>query len=96
MAQNLYTIIEDDNTERRSQAATLDHESNSKSKTRNYIVTKSEQKREQKSTAGWQILIHWNDVGEQWVTLRRMKEIHPFQMAHYVASRGLLYKLTFH
>ena len=98
IAQSLYTIIEDNNTESRSLEAILDHGNsiNSKSETRNYIITKSEQKRERKSTTGWRILLRWNDGGEQWVTLRRMKETYPVQIAQYAASRGLLYKSAFY
>ena len=87
IAQNLYNIVEDSNTESRSLEAILDHDSSidSKHKTKKYIVTKSGQKRERKSTAGWKILICWNDGGEKWVTLRKMNETYPVQMAQYAA-----------
>ena len=98
IAQNLYTVLEGDDVGNRTLEATLDHDNKtySKRKTRSYIWTKSKSKTKHRSTAGWRILVQWNDGSEQWVNLGRMKEAYPVQMAQYAASRGLLYEPAFH
>ena len=54
-----------------------------------YIMTKSRQKRLQKTMKGWKLLIKWKDKSKVWINLEDMKEAHPVEMAEYARARGI-------
>ena len=54
-----------------------------------YITTKSGQRRLQKTTKGWKLLIKWKDKSKVWINLADMKEVHPVETAEYARARGI-------
>jgi hypothetical protein len=60
-----------------------------------YVYTSSGQKRLQKTTAGWSLLIQWADKSEAWVLLKDLKESHPCEAAEFAKARGITDKPTF-
>ena len=54
-----------------------------------YVVTKHGQKRLQKSTAGWKLLVQWKDGLETWVPLKDMKESNLVEVAKFTKAKGI-------
>lgn len=54
-----------------------------------FVYTKSGQKRQRKTTQGWDLLIRWKDGSESWQKLKDMKESHPIDAAEYAKARGI-------
>ena len=54
-----------------------------------YITTKSGQRRLQKTTKGWKLLIKWKAKSKVWINLADMKEAHPVETAEYARARGI-------
>ena len=54
-----------------------------------YIVSKNGQKRQQKTTAGWVLLVKWKDGKESWISLTHMKECHPLELVEYAWAQGI-------
>ena len=54
-----------------------------------YVYTKSGQKRKQKTTAGWELLVKWKDESETWIRLVDMKESHPIEVAEFAVAQGI-------
>ena len=54
-----------------------------------YIIMKMGQRRLRKTTAGWDLLVHWKDESESWVKLSDMKESHPVEMAEFAKAKGI-------
>ena len=54
-----------------------------------YIMTKSRQKRLQKTNKGWKLLIKWKDKSKAWINLTDMKEVHLVETAEYAQARGI-------
>ena len=54
-----------------------------------YITTKSGQRRLQKTTKGWNLLIKWKDKSKAWINLADMKEVQPVETAEYARARGI-------
>ena len=54
-----------------------------------YITTKSGQRRLQKTTKGWKLLINWKDKSKALINLADMKEAHPVETAEYARARGI-------
>ena len=52
-----------------------------------YIITKTGLKRLRKTTAAWDLLVHWKDESESWVKLSDMKESHPVETAEFKGSQ---------
>jgi len=59
------------------------------SKSDQYIVTKSGQRRMRQSTIGWDLLILWKDGREEWIPLKVMKESNPVEVAEFAEARGI-------
>eukprot|EP00957_Ditylum_brightwellii_P067969 5160581-Ditylum_brightwellii.AAC.1 len=53
------------------------------------VTTYSNQRRLQKSTAGWKLQILWKDKSEPWVHLKDIKELHLIKIAEYARARGI-------
>ena len=64
-------------------------------KTDKYITTARGQRRLQKTTAGWKLLVKWRDQSESWVKLSELKESHPVETAEFAKSRGIYDKSAF-
>ena len=60
-----------------------------------YMITKTGQKWLRKTTAGWDLLVHWKDESESWVKLSDMKESHPVEMAEFAKAKGIQGKPAF-
>jgi len=54
-----------------------------------YVKIYSNQRRLQKSTAGWKLQILWKDKSESWVHLKDIKESHPIEVAEYARACGI-------
>jgi len=53
------------------------------------VYTRSGQKRQRKTTQGWDLLIRWKDGSESWQKLKDMKESHPIDTTEYAKARGI-------
>ena len=51
-----------------------------------YIVTKCGQKKIQKTTVGYQLLVQWNDQSESWIYLNDLKESHPIELSKFAKA----------
>ena len=60
-----------------------------------YITTKSGQRRLQKTTKGWKLLIKWKDKSKAWINLADMKEVQPVETAENARARGISNKPAF-
>jgi hypothetical protein len=60
-----------------------------------YVYTSSGQKRLQKTTVGWLLLIQWANKSEAWVPLTDLKESHPCEAARFAKARGIADEPTF-
>ena len=60
-----------------------------------YIIMKMGQKWLRKTTAGWDLLVHWKDESESWVKLSDMKESHPVETAEFTKAKGIQGQLAF-
>ena len=91
IAQNLHSIIESDGNRKGLLEAILDHkvDSNVTSKANKHVTTSSGRKRIPKSTAGWKLLVRWNDGCEEWITLGKMKRNFPIQVAQYAVAQRI-------
>ena len=54
-----------------------------------YITTGRGQRRLQKTTRGWKLLVNSKDQSESWVKLSELKESHPVDTAEFAKSRGI-------
>eukprot|EP00957_Ditylum_brightwellii_P175392 13351510-Ditylum_brightwellii.AAC.1 len=54
-----------------------------------YVKTYSNQRRLQKSIAGWKLQTLWKDKSESWVHLKDMKELHAIEAAEYARAHGI-------
>ena len=54
-----------------------------------YITTKSRQKRLQKTTKVWKLLIKWKDKSKAWINLADMKEAHLVETAEHARAREI-------
>ena len=54
-----------------------------------YITTMSGQRRLQKTTKGWNLLIKWKNISKAWINLADMKEVQPVETAEYARARGI-------
>ena len=52
-------------------------------------MTKSGQRRLQKSTAGWKLLVAWKDGSEQWIPLSVMKGSNPIEVAEFAVAKNI-------
>jgi hypothetical protein len=60
-----------------------------------YVHTSSGQKRLQKTTVGWLLLIQWAYESEAWVPLKDLKELHPCEAARFAKTWGIADKPVF-
>ena len=97
IAQNLHSILESNGNRKDILDAILDHKTdgNNTSKRNKHLITKSGKKRVLKSTAGWKLLVRWNDGSEEWVTLGKMKRNFPIQVAQYAIAQNISNKPVF-
>ena len=58
-------------------------------------VTNSGQRRPQRTTRGWKLLVSWKDGSTSWVPLKDMKESHPVQVAEYALVNKILEEPAF-
>ena len=65
-------------------------------KSRQYVITKSGQRRMRKSTKGWKLLVLWKDGTEQWIPLSILKESNPIEVAEYAKAKGIDEEVAFH
>ena len=52
-----------------------------------YVTTNSGQRRFRKTTAGWKLLVPWNNGTEQWIPLSIMKNPNPVEVAWFAVAR---------
>ena len=97
-AQNMYSQVD----EHGHSKALLDcivnfkRDGNAVSKEDKYVFTKSGQRRFHESTAGWKLLVHFNDTNEQWTLLRVLKETNPVEVAEFAKAQDLVEEAAFH
>ena len=60
-----------------------------KEKKHKYVRTKSGQRKLQKTTAGWKLLVQYRDGWEEWAPLRLLKESCPIEVAEFAFSRNI-------
>ena len=60
-----------------------------------HVYTNGGQKRLQKTTVGWLLLIQWANELEAWVPLKDLKESHPCEAAEFAKARGIADKPEF-
>ena len=54
-----------------------------------YVTTKSGRRRIRETTSGWKFLIQYKDGSETWMTLKRLKESNPLELAEFATARGI-------
>jgi hypothetical protein len=60
------------------------------SKHNGFVVTRRGQKKMQKRTQGWKLLIKWANGSESWIALKDMTESHPIEMAEFARARNIV------
>ena len=41
------------------------------------------------TTAGWNLLVQWNNGTQEWVLLKILKNLNPIEVAEFVVARGI-------
>ena len=54
-----------------------------------YFITKSGRKHLRKTTQGFKFQVVWKDGSSQWVSLSKLKESNPVEIAEFAVSRGI-------
>ena len=54
-----------------------------------YINTKSGQKRMIHTTAGWNLLVQWKNVTQEWVPLKILKNSNPIEVSEFKVARRI-------
>ena len=56
---------------------------------KSYIYTKSGQRRQRKTTIGWELLVAWRDGSESWIPLNEMKQSNPIEVAEFAVAQNI-------
>ena len=91
IAENIYEQVDDEGRYSHMFDSILDFakDLHAVSKENKYFVSKRGKQSLRKTTAGWKLLVRWNDNSEQWIPLKELKESHPVEVAEFALSRGV-------
>jgi hypothetical protein len=92
IAENMLTQVDSDGFSTSLMDAIVDYrkdDATAVQKADAFVVTRQGQKKQRKTTCGWQLLIRWKDGGEEWIHLKDMKESHPVEVAEFATARGI-------
>jgi hypothetical protein len=92
IAENMLTQVDSDGYSTTILKAIVDYpkdEAVAVSKADKYVYTSSGQKRLQKTTVGWLLLIQWANKSEAWVPLKGPKQSYPCEAAEFAKARGI-------
>ena len=92
IAENMLTQVDSDGYSLSLMDAIIDHHKDPSQAIPiedKYITTNSRQRRLQKTTKGWKLVIKWKDKSKAWINLADMKEVHPVETAEYARARGI-------
>ena len=98
IAQNMYSQVDEDGYSKSGFHSIVDYKKDKDAVPMNqkYIVTKSGQKRCRQSTAGWKLLVKFEDASTQWIPLKILKETNPVEVAELAISNKINEQPAFH
>ena len=92
IAENMLTQVDSDGFSLTLMEGIIDYKHDNSiatPKTEKYITTRSGQRRLQKTTAGWKLLVKWRDQSKSWVKLAELKESNAVETVEFAKSRGI-------
>ena len=92
IAENMLTQVDSEGYSMTLMDGIINHrkdESKAVPKIDQYVITRSGQRRQRKTTSGWELLVKWKDESESWIKLKDMKESHRIEVAEYARARGI-------
>lgn len=91
IAENILSQVDEDGHSHNVIEAVIDYSTDGHAvqKGNEYVVTKRGRKRVRHTTAGWKLLVLWKSGYEEWVSLKRMKEFYPIEVAEFAKSVGI-------
>jgi hypothetical protein len=92
IAKNMLTQVDSDGFSLTMMEAIIDHrkdETVAVPMADKYLTTPSGQKRLQKTTVGWSLLVKWADDSKTWIPLKDLKKSHPIKTAEFAMARDI-------
>jgi hypothetical protein len=92
VAENMLTQVNSDGFSLTMMEAIIDHQKDETvgvPKANKCLTTPSGQKRLQKTTVGWSLLVKWADDSKTWIPLKYLKESHPVETAEFARARDI-------
>ena len=91
ISENILSQVDSDGHTHNVIEAIIDYESDGHAveKGHEYVVTRRGRKRLRHTTAGWKLLVFWHSGHEEWVPLKRMKEVYPLEVADFAKAVGI-------
>ena len=91
IAENMYAQVDSSGNYMTMLDSIISHNKDSKAveKQDKYIITKTGRKHLRRTTDGYNFKVLWRDGSSQWVTLKKLKESNPIEIAEYAISQGL-------
>ena len=92
IAENMLSQVDDEGFSTTMMEGIIDHKKDEAvaiSKSDAYLTTHTGQRRRQKTTQGWKLLVKWKDGSETWIPLKDLKESHPVEVAEFSKARGI-------
>jgi hypothetical protein len=65
------------------------------SQTDGYIITETGQRRNKRTTKGWELLVEWKDGSVTWIPLKDLKETNPVEVAEYAIANRIKHEPAF-
>jgi hypothetical protein len=83
-----YSILHEISDHRKDTGVALTHENA-------YTISANGNKVPKRSTKGWQLQIDWKDDTSEWVSLKKLKDSNPIELAEYAVANQLLQEPAF-
>ena len=91
IAENMYSQVDGEGFSKTIFDSILDYrkDSDALSAKDKYIITKSGQFHQRKTTSGWKFLVRFKDGTEQWIPLKILKETNPVDVAEFASAHDI-------
>jgi hypothetical protein len=91
IAENIYSQVDDSGTYSTNLDSILSHKTDDSAvhKQNRFIISKTGRKHLRKTTDGYYFQVLWKDGSKQWLSLKKLKESNPVDIAEYAVSVGI-------
>ena len=91
LAEHLLNQLDDDGFTLVKLDSIIDHRSDEDALKPSQAYTTNAQgtRRLRKTTCGWELLVQWDDMSQEWVRLSELKEAYPFAVAEYATTHAI-------